>query len=875
MNLLNKLTIKNLLLNKKRTIVTIIGIILSIALISAVFSMFFSFQESMIVYEKELKGDFHARYTDVSKEDLNIFENNTKIKDFYYSYNVGFAKIESENAYKPYAYINAINKDDYNKFGFTLVSGRMPNNSREIVIPKHLDDNGKLKLNIGDTITLNVGERVVHYEDEDIIENKYSKVHDGEVAEITNTKEMTFTIVGVIERPNTNFEPYTSSAYSFITCLDDNIVASSMDVYVKLNRKNLKDIYKVSAGILGIDKELYDKLMNDLGSISTSDYDKIMKEIDNAKYDVSYNSYLMTLETGNSQDDTLNALKGAVIIVVIIIIVTSVFCIKNSFDISITEKIKQYGMLSSIGATHLQIKKNVYFEAIILAIIGIPLGILSGICASYILIIISNYLLKSSLNITLVFKFSFLVIIFSILLGLITILFASRKSAKKASKVSPISAIRNNDDIKIKAKKLKTPKWVKKLFGIGGEISYKNLKRSKKKYRTTVISIVVCVSIFISLSYFTSLGYKVISYELNVTPYDFEIYYDQRHEDVSKIDKEITNIVKEDIVKDYSITLGADSFTNPEKNKYTKEYLKLRPSVLDEDYEDYNHLVVLDDTTFRNYTKTLKLNYDDVKDKAIMINTVWEYNEDNKEYKIEKYNYKAGDILTLEYKMGDLTKDINLEIAEITNKKPYGNDERNYATEIFVNENYLEYIRNVNYKFIYLKTSKPDQLQKNMETILKDYNYNYNNVSEDAKQMKSIILLVSIFLYGFITVIALIGITNIFNTVNTNMMLRRREFAMLKSIGMTKNEFNRMIRLESVFYGSKALIIGVPIGLVLSYLIHKAVMNGEYVFAFEIPYLSLLITCLVVFILLLTIMKYSLGKINKQNIIETIRNENI
>ena len=237
MDLLNKLTIKNLKLNKKRTIVTIIGIILSIALISAVFSMFFSFQESMIVYEKELKGDFHAKFIDVPQEDLNVFENNQKINIFYSSYNVGFAKIESENEYKPYAYISAVKKEDYEKFGFNLISGRMPNNSREIVIPKHLAENGKLKLNIGDTITLNVGERLVHYEDEDIIENKYSKVHDGEVAEIINTKEMTYTIVGVIERPNTNFEPYTSSAYSFITCLDDNTIASSMDVYIKLNRK--------------------------------------------------------------------------------------------------------------------------------------------------------------------------------------------------------------------------------------------------------------------------------------------------------------------------------------------------------------------------------------------------------------------------------------------------------------------------------------------------------------------------------------------------------------------------------------------------------------------------------------------------------------
>ncbi len=876
MHLLNKLTIKNLQLNKKRTIVTIIGIILSIALISAVISMFFSFQESLIVYEKEIKGDFHAMYQNVPKNDLNIFDTNRKIEDYYYSANIGFAKVDSQNEYKQYAYINAIKKEDYNKFGFKLIEGRMPKNSNEIVIPKHLETNGHLKLKVGDTITLNVGERLVHYEDGDIIEDKNSKIYELTTDEIINSKEITYTIVGVIERPNTNFEPYSSCAYSFITILDNNIDINNVDVYVNFFKKDLKDIYKISAGILGVNKDLYNRYLTDYGTISNQEYQEIIKELDNAKFDVDYNNYLITLITGNSNDESLNALKTAVFIVIIIIIVTSVFCIKNSFDISITEKIHQYGMLSSIGATHTQIKKNVYFEALILALIGIPLGILAGILASYILIIISNLLLKESLNIKLVFKFSPLSIIFSIALGLITILFASRKSAKKASKVSPIMAIRNNDDIKIKSKKLKTPWWVSKFFGIGGEISYKNLKRSKKKYRTTVISIIVCVSIFIALSYFTNLGYKIISYELNITPYDFEIYYDQRSEDAKSIDKEIPSIVKEDIVKDYSIVLGSESFNNPEKNKYTKEYLNFRNDVLDKDFTDYNELVVLDEETFKNYTKSLKLNYENVKDKAIIVNSVWEYNEDKKkEYKLDKYTYKPGDNLTLEYKMEDTIKDFNLEIALVTNKRPYGFDEINYITEIFVNEQYLEYFSNVNYKMIYLKTDNSDRLQNNIETLLKDYKFNIYNVSEEAKQLKSVILLVSIFLYGFIIVIALIGITNIFNTVNTNMMLRKREFAMLKSIGMTKNEFNRMIRLESFFYGGKALIIGIPIGLILAYIIHKAIISGEYVFGFELPFLSIIITCIVVFLLLLTIMKYSIGKINKQNIIETIRNENI
>ena len=119
----------------------------------------------------------------------------------------------------------------------------------------------------------------------------------------------------------------------------------------------------------------------------------------------------------------------------------------------------------------------------------------------------------------------------------------------------------------------------------------------------------------------------------------------------------------------------------------------------------------------------------------------------------------------------------------------------------------------------------------------------------------------------------MIGITNIFNTVTTGMELRGKEFAMLQSIGMTKREFDKMIRMESVFYGSKALIIGIVSGTVLSYIIYMAA--GESQLRYTLPLPAIVIAVVVVIILLLGIMKYSIVQIRKQNIIETIRNENI
>ena len=106
------------------------------------------------------------------------------------------------------------------------------------------------------------------------------------------------------------------------------------------------------------------------------------------------------------------------------------------------------------------------------------------------------------------------------------------------------------------------------------------------------------------------------------------------------------------------------------------------------------------------------------------------------------------------------------------------------------------------------------------------------------------------------------------------MNLRKKEFAMLKSIGMTKKEFNRMIRLESIFYGVKSLVIGIPIGLVLSYGMYNVFKNSmeiEYV----LPYKSIVVAVIFVAVVIGIIMRYSMSKINKQNIIETIRNDNI
>ena len=871
MSLLNKLTIKNLKLNKKRTIVTIIGIMLSVALITAVASIYSSGIKSLIKYETCEKGNFHTAFYNVPVSDIDIFENNRNIETINITKNVGYAKIDSKNEYKPYAFIKAFTKDSLKNLSVKLVDGRLPENENEVVIPTHLKTNGRLFLNIGDSITLDIGKRVDSNGNELDQNNPYQESDEENKESIVDTTSKTYKIVGIIGRPATNIENFSAPGYTFITYLDENKINGIVDVYTRFSKDGVKNSYETIANILGVDAKLFKKVNNQEGT-SNKELKEYLNQMDKAKYsDINVNSYLIALETNPISNSGIGGLGIVVGIVIGIIVFTSIFCIKNSFDISITEKIKQYGMLRSIGATKRQIKRNVFYEATILGLIGIPLGLLLGFIASYILIIISNYYLDGSFaeGLKLVFSFSWLSILVAIILGIVTIYFSAFKSARRASKVSPIDSIRNSANIKINPKKVKSPKLIKNIFGIGGEISFKNLKRNKKKYRTTVISIIVSVFVFIALSGFMKLAFQQVDHELEMS--DFNISLSTTITNNESYNKFIET-TKLDNIEDYTIFRSSEiSFTG---NHYNKEYAKFLNLAIDKNNPTYLSIISIGEEQFKKYVDSLGLNYNEFKNKAILVDKeyVSNYNKNNKlttKY-MRAFNFNKGDIIDA---TTDENKTIKIEIGATSDVRPFGL--KGVAMECLI---ISDEMFDANFKSkplaIYYKSNDANKLQDDLDDFLKGEDYNVNNVDENVKIMSNLFTLVGIFLYGFIIVISLIGITNIFNTITTNMELRKQEFAMLKSVGMTTKEFNRMIRLESLFMGIKSLFFGIPIGIALSYVIYHF-LSEESGMPYKLPIEAILIAVAVVFILISLIMKYSMSKINKQNTIETIRNENI
>ena len=861
MNILKNIAYKNLQLNKKRNIVTVIGIILSVALITALSSLVVSFKESIINLEKHINGDFHYSFDGVQSNDLSIFENNRSIENFYKVGTLGYAKINTENEYKPYAYVITMDKNDFNSVGIELTDGELPKNNNEIIIPRHLRNNGKVDLKVGDTITLEVGSRM----SEGYALGQNNPYEETNNETIENTVSVTYKVVGIFERPSTALEPFSSPGYTFITTNASGV--KNYTVFARYTREGLKNEYKVTAGILGVNEKVLKKNIQEFNYKEVNE-----KEQGKSKFYFDINRYLIMLETNAYGDSSMKALLVLSTIVTVIIIVTSVYCIKNSFNISITEKTKEYGILKSVGATTSQIKKSVYYEAFLLGCVGIPIGILSGVLASFILIHVVNFFIRSMFvgNEYLIFKISYLSIVISIILSIITIFMSSKKGAKIASKTSPMVLIRGNDDIKVNSKKLKTPKYINKLFGIGGVVSYKNIKRNKKKYRTTIVSIVMSVSVYIALSYFVNTAFDVV--KMAKGDYTYNLVYTSYTKDYNLNYNNVLNFSKHDNVKKYSVVRMSTATGNFKASKDFKKY----NAYMSEEKPILNSVTFISvgKEEYLRYISKLGLNYNSVKDKGILIDNNIGYDTKKKlEVSYNMTDNKKGDIINFTSMKEDKTFD--MELASVTNIRPFGY-ENNYGSLVMViSDEYMERLDKLESVSLYVESTDPDKLQSDIDKMCKDTEGCYvNNVDATVKQMKSIYTVIAIFLYGFIIVISLIGITNIFNTITTNMTLRKREFATLKSIGMTSNEFNRMIFLESFFYIFKSLLIGIPIGVLLSYLIFKGFTN-QVLFSYKVPFKGIIVSIAIVCLLIVWLNNYSSKKANKGNVIETIRNENI
>lgn len=895
MKILNKLTVKNLKLNKSRTIVTIIGIMLSCALIMVVAGMAASAQQTMVNLQINVTGNYDLFVKGANKKIIDNAQANRNVKDIYIKQNLGCAYLpQAKFDTKPYINVVAFNEKSFTDcFNVTLKEGRLPQNGNELVLSQSVIENSKADYKLGDTVALDLGKRVYVSGDEiPLDDTDYFNDTNG-TEKLVDTHKKTYTVVGVFNKVSSSYfaADSISASSSAFTLAEEN--ADINDLFISFTSDGEKDYITTSGEILNLTGDDFDNLKNDFEVyLENGDFDE-----------ASINKDLLRYKGFALSDEYMSMLFSLAVIIIVIIAISSIFVIRNSFAISITEKTKLYGMLASIGATSKQIRHNVLFEGFVLGIIGIPAGILLGVGVIALLVVILNALLENMLNgISFVYAVPWWAAVISAVMSAIIILFSTLSSAFRASRIAPITAIRGNNDIKInknKRKSYKAPKFIKKLFGVGGEIAYKNLKRSKKKYRTTVISIIVTVTMFISISTFIEYEMKITGDHFKNMPYNITV----NANDKMSYD-EYENIYKR-IIADTDINSSIKACENYYGNIVgLTDYYTEDAKAVELPGGDLAYVFGVDNKSFKEYVTALGYNYDDVKDKALITNDFKYYNSDNilikgkefdlpmntvvKLYPNGNPSYTEDDIKEIQKTDPDFVynpddyKSVDLVIYDTINKEVPGSIVSSIMStlnegSVLVSEDYFKKLfaedNEYTSRVIVIDSAEPAQTVEYIKNLGID-GLNIYNLNDQKEQINAVVLIIAIFAYGFIIVISLIGITNVFNTINTNMRLRSKEFAMLKSIGMTKKEFNRMIRLESLFYGLKSLLIGVPLGLLGGYAIFKATGN-TIMLDYSFPTMAVLISIVFVFFVVWLIMKISISKVNKQNIIETIRNDNI
>ena len=848
MSILNDLTIKNLKLNKKRTIVTIVGIILSTALMVGIGLLFSSFQDYMIRETISYNGKYEAEYGDVSLDKLNSIDK----KDFSYFYQkpIGFSKFDSANEYKPYIYISSVDKEYFKELH--LISGRFAENDSELVISNHINTNGGASYKIGDIITLKYGERVIEGVNT-LANNEY---YEEETLNIVGEK--TYTIVGIVER--SNFEDYSASGYSTFT-LDMNDKEGTVNVFVMFNNK--KKIIKQS-----------EDLAKKLG-------------YDNA---ISYNSTLLALYGESTYGNIMKSMITMIIIMLSLVSIGCIVVIYNSFAISVMERKKEFGLLSSIGATKKQLSYTIFFEALIEGTIGIILGIGGAYIGIGTVILIINNLIGDILVLKLNLVTNIMFIIIPVIFMILVIFISALVPSRRAAKVSPIEAIRQNDDIKINKKKIKTGRLINKLFGIEGEIALKNIKRNKKKYRVTIVSLFISIVLFISFSSYMNYTIDTASSVMGEVPYDYQISYFGDDNDIDALDK-ISEIIKSNDVKEY-VSYSASNLSIIGNYTYSDEYLDFYKSAYGDDgikaltnlkYQ-YISIYILDDISYNKYKELIGLDKDSVillnKFKGVSYGNNKRVNYDipvinNGDINIKICNFDDND------EDVDTTKYCNKKIDNIfiTNKSFDLIEEFSYMSDfkLIVNKKLYDNISDsgTHYTQFNIISDNTDNIDKLTKELDKYDNVNYTNVKESMKQANNMILVIKILMYGFIGLVTLIGVTSVFNTISTSMALRKREFAVLRSIGLTRKGFNKILFFESLFFGLKSLIYAIPVSLGVTIIIHYALADMMSINSIVIPWKAIIISIVSVFVIVLLTMMYSTSKIKKHNIIEQIREENI
>ena len=962
MNVFTRVTWKSTLKNRTRTLVTVVGVILSAALFTAVITTVVSaitFMADGIIYEN---GDYYTSLFIMSDEEIERFLNEPDIKyiealetaDFQ-----GLGYVCLANAQMNYGdmLLAAGNDTFFEKMPVHLLEGRLPKSSGEIVITEWsawaLNAHGKPS-KIGDAVTLDV--------------TTYYQVFEDAVGDFYHVSpkdfSVTYTIVGIVECDGIIGEE-TFGLNPILTLADgDQGAAMWHNQYYKtavINDSLHIAGYAYSYGhdSYGLDMRQNVDLLNLNGwgsSVITAGSGGSIRFHPVKLLDAIYNNRFTV-------PDTFTLIGVGLCLV---IVVGSVSLIHNVFSIAMSERTKQFGLLASIGATKKQIRKSALAEAGIICAVGVPLGLILGwVGAAVILKFASPYmgdLFAFSTGGAVMLKplVSVPVMLTAAVVAVLTVYVSAWRPAKNAAKVTPMESIRQTEDYTVRAKDMKKSGFASKMWGLPGMMAEKYYSVSRKKYRATVTSLtvsVVLIIVAVSLSNALRIG---LSDRMNIEDFDLTIRGDAATLEqirgldyveksayvwegggyIAAIPDELYGTEYLEMLRDSSAD-SADDMPNAKyfyfhyvEDEVFLEYLQEhgidpkpcfdteQPMALfcnlsgtyakrdaNGDWQRYSYddLEVLKDgidalalfptslpesirpagvfdrTSYELTPKgemlyayrTAATEYIDgsieLTDPVYYLARVEETTEEGTVFRFYEYTISTGAVS--DTPAGERTKQIpSFRIGARIDDPPFGisrfnttHNQNNLIAAILpmslLTEEHNELAVKVRNYVAY------SQLLAYLESVDAMV---YRDYLADEINTRGLINSINMFSYLFVALIALISAANVFNTISTNIALRRRDFGILKSVGMDDQQMYRMLNCECVVYGTRSLLFGLAIGLSVSFVIHL-LTQGRFKTPYAPPFGAVIFSIVSIFALVFISMLYATRKLKKDDPIESIR----
>lgn len=892
MNVFHKVTRESLRKNRLRTIVTIVGVLLSAAMVCAVTTIVVSFQGFYRDSEVYETGDWYGRVERADQEVRQALEADSRVAHVASAEILGYAASESQNEDKPYIYLLGADATFFDVMPVRAV-GRLPEREGEVLVPSHYLSvgNGGASLQIGDTVELALGERMV----DGYPLNQSNPLCDDEALQVRETR--TYRVVGFYERPD--FEDYSAPGYTFLTVPESGGPQNYMLYYKTADAGDMNAV--IAAHDLPEDQ----------------------------------NWSLLAAEGVFRYDNFGRVFFGLATILIFLIVLGSVSLIYSAFSISVSERTRQFGLLRSVGATRIQLRRSVLYEAAVISAIGIPLGILCGLGGMAVTLHFIGGLFQGVLaaEVPMRFRVSWASVGGSAIIALVTVLISVWIPARRATRITALEAIRQNQDIRIRGKDVRVSRLTGRLFGLEGILAKKYFRRNRRRYRATIVSLVLSLVLFISASSFCMYLTGTVDETLSVSNYDVLCFLD------GKADPQ-------------AVFSALSEAKGVQEGAYWKEdrgYLLLEQDQLNETYLRYGEMAAktfwqacadpaytdavvipveqyyVDETSYRQFLTAQGLDAEQYLDASHPLPLV--YNEGNdvlylqgaeghyerqvypyqilkrgtrtaalrQPQTVEGYDYgytgnvsdsqpdatptPAQDFFFNEEgeEISRPTQTVAIELGAMVQELPLGVSTREGGGCILIYPYACAPDDGREISVCFTSSSHAETAESLEEILLERGSYTGSGQVYDVREQESsdrnMVTIVNVFSYGFIVLISLIAVANVFNTISTNVALRRREFAMLRSVGMTRGGMNRMMNYECLLYGFRALAFGLPLSALMTLFIYDTV-GSSVSSTFQIPWSAVAVAVCSIFVVVFATMLYAMGRIKRENPIDALKNEN-